>query len=135
MGQLHAIENATRRQRLHMAFIFDVRSLWVDDGARSMEDWLRAKCNMSWSGARDFLRVAHALEDLPEIAAAFEAGVLSWDQLLSLTEIATPDNDAELAHEAQRFTVSQLASLARRRRELTAQEVNEAHRRRHLKLS
>ena len=33
MGQLHAIENATRRQRLHLAFIYDARSLWTDDGA------------------------------------------------------------------------------------------------------
>jgi len=62
MGQLHAIENATRRQRLHLAFIYDARSLWTDDGARCMEEWLRAKYSMSWSSARDFLRVAHALE-------------------------------------------------------------------------
>ncbi|MGH2750174.1 MAG: DUF222 domain-containing protein [Actinomycetota bacterium] len=135
MGQLHAIENATRRRRLHLAFIYDARSLWTDDGARCMEDWLRAKYAMSWSAARDFLRVAHALEELPEIAAAFEAGVLSWDQLLPLTEIATPKTDAEFAHTAPRFTVAQLAALARRRREITAQEVNEAHRRRCLELS
>ena len=77
MGQLHAIENATRRQRLHLAFIYDARSLWTDDGARCMEEWLRAKYSMSWSSARDFLRVAHALEDLPEIAAAFSAGAVS----------------------------------------------------------
>jgi len=135
MGQLHAIENATRRQRLHLAFIYDARSLWTDDGARCMEEWLRAKYSMSWSSARDFLRVAHALEDLPEIAATFGAGLLSWDQLLPLTEIATPETDAELAHSAQGLSVAQLASLARRRRVITAQEANEAHRRRRLKLS
>ena len=53
MGQLHAIENATRRQRLHLAFIYDACSLWTDDGARCMEEWLRAKYSMSWSSARD----------------------------------------------------------------------------------
>ncbi len=43
----------------------------------------------------DKLRVAEALEELPQLAAALEAGQLSWSALRELTRVAAPATEAE----------------------------------------
>src|SRR5260370_861736 len=59
--------------------------------------WLSWKCQMSAGAAREHVRVARALRDLPVIRAEFGAGRLSYAKVRALTRIATPENEAGLA--------------------------------------
>src|ERR687891_2793716 len=65
-----------------------------------MSSWLAARYGLGWGTARVWVRVAHALEGLPRIAAAYAAGGLSWDQLRPLTTFASAETDARWAEEA-----------------------------------
>src|ERR671919_1624211 len=91
---------AASAQALRSVAKVDRSGLWRRDGATSMSSWLAARYGLGWGTARVWVRVAHALERLPRIAAAYAAGGLSWDQLLPLTTFATPETDARWAEEA-----------------------------------
>jgi Domain of unknown function (DUF222) len=69
---------------------FDEQGLWEAGGASSMTSWLAARYRLAKGTAREWVRVAHALRDLPAIAEAFAQGRLSWDQLRPLTRFADP---------------------------------------------
>jgi len=45
--------------------------------------------------ARDLLRVARALEDLPEIDRAFAQGQIGWSKLREMTRVATAQTEGE----------------------------------------
>ena len=56
----------------------DRSGLWRLDGATSVSSWLAGRYGLSWATAREWVRVAHALEDLPRVAEAYGSGRLSW---------------------------------------------------------
>ena len=57
--------------------------------------------------------MSHALERLPALAAASEAGELSWDKLRACVEIADEETDGQIASEAKALSVAHLQALAR----------------------
>jgi hypothetical protein len=57
---------------------FDDRNGWAGDGIRSCAHWLSWRAGMNLRTATEHLRVAHALQNLPQISAAFAAGRLSY---------------------------------------------------------
>jgi hypothetical protein len=57
------------------------------------------------------LRVAEALEELPELTHALESGALSWSALRELTRVAAPDTEQQWLELAQGKTVRQLEEL------------------------
>ena len=71
---------------------------------------------LALKSARELLEVGHGLELLPRISEAYEAGLLSWDQVVALVRFATPETDAELAESARSASVAQLQAAARRAR-------------------
>jgi len=56
---------------------FDARRGWASWDMNSCAAWLSWKCQMSAGAAREHVRVARALRDLPVIRAEFGAG-RSW---------------------------------------------------------
>ena len=52
--------------------------------------YLAFRCGISTREAREYLRVADALEEQPAIRAAFGRGELSFCKLRALTRVATP---------------------------------------------
>src|SRR5919106_4370760 len=112
----------------------DRSELWRRDGATSMSSWLAARYGLGWGTARVWVRVAHALERLPRIAAAYAAGGLSWDQLRPLTTFATPETDPRWAEEASGRRPAWLWREARRHHRVRAREAEEARRTRYLRL-
>jgi hypothetical protein len=106
--QLHALEMAARVRRLGQVAEFDRREAWRVDGATCMTAWLMATCGLARQTAATEVAVARALQSLPAIAHSAEEGLLSWDQLVALVAIATPDTDAELAVEACGWSAAQL---------------------------
>src|SRR5437763_3610897 len=57
---------------------FDARRGWASWEMSSCAQWLSWKCQMSSGTAREHVRVARALPDLPVIRARFAAGRLSY---------------------------------------------------------
>ncbi len=65
--------------------------------------WLAWNLGVSRRTARRWLRIGQALRDLPVLAAALAAGVISSEQVVLLLKVATPENEhdlVELAREA-----------------------------------
>jgi len=97
----------------------------------SCAHWLNWKCGVGLNAAREKVRVARALEDLPRIAAAFAAGELSYSKVRAMTRVATPESEEYLLMIARHGTASHLERLVRgyrrmKRIEETAQ-ANGAH--------
>src|SRR6266699_3495799 len=69
---------------------FDARRGWASWEMSSCAAWLSWKCQMSSGAAREHVRVARALRDLPVIRGEFGAGRLSYAMVRALTRIAAP---------------------------------------------
>ena len=97
---------------------FDARRGWASWEMGSCAQWLSWKCQMSSGTAREHVRVARALRDLPVIRARFAAARLSYAKVRALTRIATPATEAGLAELAGPMTGNQLERFARAHRQV-----------------
>ena len=98
---------------------FDARRGWASWEMNSCAQWLSWKCQMSSGTAREHVRVARALRDLPVIRARFAAARLSYAKVRALTRIATPETEAGLAELAGPMTGNQLERFARAHRQVS----------------
>jgi hypothetical protein len=98
---------------------FDARKGWADWEMTSCAQWLSWKCQLSSGTAREHVRVARALRDLPVIRAEFGAARLSYAKVRALTRIATPVTEAGLAEIAGPMTANQLERFARAHRQVS----------------
>src|SRR6516164_9003927 len=98
---------------------FDARQGWASWEMTSCAQRLSWKCQMSSGTAREHVRVARALRDLPVIRARFAAARLSYAKVRALTRIATPATEADLAELAGPMTGNQLERFARAHRQVT----------------
>jgi hypothetical protein len=90
------------------------------DGYAEMPDcahWLSAHCEMDLVTAREKVRIAHALDDLPLIREAFRTGELSYSKVRALTRIAEGATEAELIERARHTTAEHLAQWVRAARQ------------------
>ena len=107
---------------------FDRREGWAVHGLKSCAHWLSWKCGFSLVTGREHVRVARALAELPQAAAALAAGRLSFSKVRALTRIATPATEADLVDVALHSTGAQLDQLtAGLRRAGSLGKVNARH--------
>jgi len=107
------IASATCRFLLVIAEL-DRREAWgASWGCASMAHWLSWRCSLSTSAAREHVRVARALEQLPATVAAFERGELSYSKVRAITRVATPEGEHELVELARTATAAQLETIIR----------------------
>ncbi len=66
--------NAAQHRWLLLIAEFDRRRGWAGAGIASCAHWLNFKCGLNLGAAREKVRVAHALQDLPRIAASMARG-------------------------------------------------------------
>ncbi len=111
---------------------FDARRGWASWEMNSCAQWLSWKCQMSAGTAREHVRVARALRDLPVIRAGFAAARLSYAKVRALTRIATPATEEGLAEIAGPMTGNQLEQFARAHRQVTTADDAAARVRRRL---
>ncbi|MFW6093643.1 MAG: DUF222 domain-containing protein [Pseudomonadota bacterium] len=83
----------------------------------SCAHWLNVKCGLDLVTAREKVRVAHALEDLPAVDEAFRAGRLSYSKVRAVTRIATPANQHELVEFAAATTAAHVERRVRAQRQ------------------
>jgi hypothetical protein len=117
--------NAGEYRWLTLVAEFDERKGWVAAGCSSCAHWINFKCGMSLCAARERVRVAHALENLPKVSAAMARGALSYSKARAVTrvaEAATEDYFLMLALHGTANHVDRLVSGFRRAKE--AQELS-----------
>jgi hypothetical protein len=86
---------------------FDDRKGWASWDMRSCAAWLSWKCSLSPKTARDQLRTARALRDLPVLHAEFAAGRFSYSKARAVARIATPQTEADLVEMCAPMTAAQ----------------------------
>jgi 5-methylcytosine-specific restriction endonuclease McrA len=107
---------------------FDEHEYYVDRGFHSTAHWLNFHCGVGMNAAREKLRVARALAELPKIAAAFERGRLSYSKVRAMTRVADAENEDYLLRIATHGTAYHVEKLvakyrtAKRLRESDAEE-------------
>jgi hypothetical protein len=111
---------------------FDRRGGWGSCGCRSCAEWISWRCAVGARAAREHVRVARRLDDLPRIHSAFSRGELSYAKVRALTRVAESDTEAELLELAGYATAAQLERLVRAYRRVTTKEANEVHADRYL---
>jgi len=92
---------------------FDAGEGWCAQGARSCAAWLSWRVGVGVVAAREQVRVARALGDLPAIEAALDDGRLSYSKVRAMTRVATAANEGELLELAQLSTGAQLEKICR----------------------
>jgi len=93
---------------------FDAAGGWAKQGARTVADWLSWRLRWDGNTAREHVRVARALGNLPRIDDACRRGELSYSQLRAMTRVATPENEEFLLEVAKHSTATQLVVLCRK---------------------
>lgn len=73
-----------------------IRRIWVDEGARTPAAWLSWAAGMSQTAARDHVRVALRLRELPRVREELAAGRISYSKVRAITRIAVPETETQL---------------------------------------
>ena len=100
---------------------FDENGYWGGPGLVSCAHWLNFKCGIGMNAARERVRVARALGQLPKISAAFEKGTVSYSKVRAMTRVATPENEDYLLHIAMHGTAYHVETLVRKYRRVQIQ--------------
>src|SRR5512139_3188370 len=74
---------------------FDARGGW-NHGFASCAHWLHWRTGIDLGAAREKVRVARALEQLPRIAEAMRHGRISFAKVRAVTRVARPDTEEAL---------------------------------------
>lgn len=109
-------------QFLQLVADYDERAGWAAAEMPSCAAWLAWKCQLAPGTAREQVRVARALRQLPVITAEFAAGRLSYAKVRALTRIAAPETETELVEFATPMTAGQLERFARAHRQVSCGE-------------
>ena len=117
-SQIHA---ATCRW-LELVAEYDAREGWAQWGCRSCAHWVSWQCGIAPGPAREHVRVARRLGELPLIRAAFAEGELSFSKVRALTRVEKVEREADLLDLARHATASQLERLLRAYRGVVAAE-------------
>ena len=104
---------------------------WEPGGHRSCAHWLAFRTGIDLGAARERVRAARALSDLPQISASMEQGELSFAKVRALTRVATPENEGDLLELALSSTAAQLEGTVRAWRQLSRWDEGEIERMRH----
>jgi hypothetical protein len=102
---------AAEARLLQLIREFDQHRYWAKLGLCSCAHWLNFKCGIGMNAAREKLRVALALADLPKIDAAFAKGELSYSKVRAMTRIADKGNEDYLLMIARHGTAHHVEKL------------------------
>lgn len=92
---------------------FDDRCGWQRWGLRNCAEWLAWSCDLSMSAARERVRTAQALREMPAISAAFEDGRLSYSKVRALTRVVEYRDEDALLDYALRVSAAQVEERCR----------------------
>jgi hypothetical protein len=83
---------------------------------RSCAQWLSWKCGVGPVAARERVRVAHALRELPSVADAMRRGTISYSKVRAITRVATPATESFFLSVADNGTAHHVEQVVRQYR-------------------
>jgi uncharacterized protein DUF222/HNH endonuclease len=111
-AELHRVMEQLEVERLRRLAEIDRRRLFDRDGHLSVASWLASKFKVAWGAARDQVRTARALEEMPATRVAVEAG----DASMSAVRVLVASRDADPASfdraETQLVEAARIHSIA-----------------------
>ena len=107
-----SISVATSRLLMLIAEL-DRRGTWQQYGVLSCAHWLNWKCGIDIGAAREKVRVARAIQNLPLVSDALARGELSYSKARAITRVATPESQDYLLMIARHGTASHVEKLVR----------------------
>ena len=113
IAELAARINAAEARMMTLIADFDRRGGWRDGGYSSCAEWLAWRIGMKIGPARERVRTARALENLPRTADALADGSISYTKVRALTRVATPEREAELLEFARAGSAAKLERTLR----------------------
>jgi hypothetical protein len=131
IAELSAHLDAATARLLDLLREFDARGGWAN-GARSCAEWLSWRIGLDVGAARERVRVARALGELPLLAAALARGELSYSKVRALTRVATPETEARLLAVGRAGTAAHVEKIVRGWRVVDRQVENRTAAARHL---
>jgi len=117
--------NAASYRLLQLVAELDDEAPWGAWGLTSCAHWLNWRCGIGMNAAREKVRVAHALKQLPLISTSYATGELSFSKVRAVTRIADPENERDLLDLARYATAAQVEKLVRAYRSVGRQAQRE----------
>jgi hypothetical protein len=108
--------NAATYRFLLLVAEFDRTEAFARHGLVNTAQWLNWQCGIGKVAAREKVRVARALESLPEISAAFASGEFSYSKVRAMTRVATPANESVLVSIGRHGTATHVENLVKKYR-------------------
>ena len=128
--------NAATYRFLELIGEFDRTRGWARHGLVNCAQWLNWQCGIGACAAREKVRVARALEGLPQVSDAFRQGRLSYSKVRAVTRVATAENEGTLLNIALHGTASHVEKTVRKfrrvQRETERREADALHRSRYV---
>ncbi|MGH7553867.1 MAG: DUF222 domain-containing protein [Longimicrobiales bacterium] len=132
IAELAAHLHSATYRLLVMLREFDERGGWCG-GFRSCAHWLSWRTGIGLGAAREKMRVARALAQLPQLSEAKRRGELSFAKVRATTRVATPANEEDLLELARQGTASHIEKIVRAWRRVDRLEEQFNERERHWK--
>lgn len=105
--------HAATARLLDLIAKFDRLRGWERGGHRSCAHWLAFRTGIGLPTAREKVRAARALTELPRTRGAMARGELSFSKVRALTRAATPENEEALLDFARGCTTAQTERMVR----------------------
>ena len=126
IAETAALIDAATHRFLTQLREFDAAEGWWRAEALSCAHWLSWRVGMGPGAAREKVRVARRLADLPLIDEALAAGEVSYSKVRAMTRVATSENEADLLNMARNTTAAQLERICRLTRQVQKLSAEEA---------
>ena len=128
--------NAATYRFLELIGQFDRTRGWARHGLVNCAQWLNWQCGIGACAAREKVRVARALEGLPQVSEAFRQGRLSYSKVRAVTRVATAETEGTLLNIALHGTASHVEKTVRKfrrvQRDAERREADALHRSRYV---
>ncbi len=131
IATLAAHLHAGRQRLLELIARFDALAGWEPAGHRSCAHWLAFRTGLDLATAREHVRVARALGELPLTSASMARGELAFSQVRALTRVAETSTEADLLELARGCTTAQLERMVRAWRKGSRRDEANRERERH----
>ncbi len=130
IATLAAHISAATCQWLLLIAEFDRRDGWWNTGAKSCAHWVSWMCSISPGAAREHVRVARRLDELPLIRESFARGELSYSKVRALTRVQNVHDEEQLLNYGRAASASQLDRILSAYRGVVTSDADRAYDRR-----
>ncbi len=129
IAELSARIHAATWELLELIRRFDERNGWA--GCVSCAEWLGWRTGLAPGAAREHVRVARALAELPRLSDAMRRGKVSYSKVRAITRVATPETEDDLLNVALSGTAAHVEKIVRAWRRVDRLAEQTEDRRRH----